>query len=72
MVKKTGKYLLRAMFIGLLVIFVHFFSKNLPALLASEHKFSSPFKLMVLGLLVALGAVEPLFAAWGADSYLGV
>ena len=60
------------MLIGFFEFITHFFSENLSALFTSEDHFVTLLKLMILGGLVAFGAVEPFLAAWGSDCYLGV
>ena len=65
-------YLLRAVFISFVKLLVHFFSEDFFAFLANHDHFMGPLKLMVLSFSVAFRAIEPLFAARGSDSNLGI
>ena len=55
-----------------LLVIAHVLAERLLALLAEEGHLGRFAEAVVLGLGVALGAVEPLFAAGGADGDLGV
>ena len=55
-----------------LLITLHILPERLSALLAHEHHLHRPLQLVRLLRRVALGAVEPLLAAWRADRHLRV
>ena len=59
------------MFVSLLVFF-DLLSENLLAFFAGHDQLGGGLKFVVLGVLVALGAVEPLLAAWSTEGDLGI
>jgi hypothetical protein len=56
-----------AVFVALVKLVLGVLAEDLFALFASEDNLLASEQLVVLGLHVALGAVEPLFAALGAN-----
>ena len=62
-----------AVLVGLLEL-GHIFAERLLALFAQEHHLHGRHQVVVLAvkLVVALGAVEPLFAAWRSNRHLGI
>jgi len=61
-----------AVFVALVELVLGVLAEDLFALFASEDNLLTSEQLVVFGLHVALGAVEPLFAASGANRYLSV
>ena len=65
-------YLLRAVFVGFVKLLAHFFSEDFFAFFTNHDHLMGPLELVVLSVFVALRAIEPLFAARGSDSDLGI
>ena len=61
-----------AVFVALVKLVLGVLAEDLFALFASKDNLFTSEQLVVLALHVALGAVEPLFAALGANRYLSV
>ena len=60
------------MFVGFVKLLAHFFSEDFFAFFTNHDHLMGPLKLVVLGFSVAFRAIEPLFAARGSDSDLGI